>query len=414
MGAWNNRAFGSLAQPVHKSHLNQLTGPYGCPKRFWYEQTALWNATIEEAAERVVYASAATGTAVHEAIYRALKSEPSRKFILGGGRVSREQVARVYMEELQRELGGRTVDWRGEDPDEVNEDRIAMIVGLLAALPNYVAAVEMVEGAFISQIDGYWIAGHCDLVYRPRANPEALAFADWKTGGQKPDQITLDHGWEAGFYAAALHSGLFIEREECVMTKCDAGWRAQCFGYEVIHASHFRAERDCLELALCSIAKDGVNGLGPRVQRFDQFPTEIYTVQLADYVPYAKAGTKKLTRPEDIAYYATTPDTPERPRYTNGGSVKYYADEQRGPAWLPVRVAAHDLPRLASRLRKVLGMVRMGQFVDLVSERCKRCPFSQPCLNSGYEPRGAEQLRLREVLRVLPREALAAAEELSD
>jgi hypothetical protein len=413
MTAWNNRAFGSLAQPVHKSQLNQLTGPYGCPKRFWYEQTALVNASAEEARERVVYASAATGTAVHETIYRALKLEPSRKFILGGGRLSRDNVTRVYMDELQRELGGRTVDWRGEDPDEVNAERVAMILGLLADLPNYVASIELVEGAFISQIDGYWIAGHCDLVYRPRSNPQALAFADWKTGGQKPDQITLDHGWEAGFYAAALHSGLFIEREECVLTKCDAGWCAQCFGYELIHASRFRAERECLELALCSVA-NGVSGLGPRVHRFDQFPDEIFTVQLADYVPYTKSGTKKPTRPEDVAYYATMADTPERPRYTSGGAVKYYADEPRGPAWLPVRVTAHDLPRLGSRLRKVIGMVRMGQFIDLVAEHCKRCPFAQPCLNSGYEPRGAEQLRIREVLRVLPRDAIAAAEELGD
>jgi hypothetical protein len=149
-------------------------------------------------------------------------------------------------------------------------------------------------------------------------------------------------------------------------------------------------------------------------RRFNQFPAEIFTVQLADYVPYAKAGTKKLSRPEDITHYATMPDTPERPRYTSGGSVKYYADEARGPAWLPVRVTQWDLARLAWRLRKVIGMVRMGQFVDLVSERCKRCPFAQPCLNSGYQLRGNEQLRLREVLRVLPGEAFAAAEELGD
>jgi hypothetical protein len=81
---------------------------------------------------------------------------------------------------------------------------------------------------------------------------------------------------------------------------------------------------------------------------------------------------------------------------------------------LPVRVTQWDLARLAWRLRKVIGMVRMGQFVDLVSERCKRCPFAQPCLNSGYQLRGNEQLRLREVLRVLPGEAFAAAEELGD
>jgi hypothetical protein len=37
---------------------------------------------------------------VHETIYRALKLEPSRKFILGGGRLSRDNVTRVYMDEL--------------------------------------------------------------------------------------------------------------------------------------------------------------------------------------------------------------------------------------------------------------------------------------------------------------------------
>ena len=36
-----------------------------------------------------------------------------------------------------------------------------------------------------------------------------LGFTDWKTGAQKPSQITLDHGYESGFYSLALRDGAF-------------------------------------------------------------------------------------------------------------------------------------------------------------------------------------------------------------
>jgi hypothetical protein len=36
----------------------------------------------------------------------------------------------------------------------------------------------------------------------------------------------------------------------------------------------------------------------------------------------------------------------------------------------------------------------MGRFLDLVGERCNRCPFAQQCLNDGYAPRGEELERL--------------------
>jgi hypothetical protein len=46
-------------------------------------------------------------------------------------------------------------------------------------------------------------------------------------------------------------------------------------------------------------------------------------------------------------------------------------------------------------------MVRMGWFVDEVGEKCKRCPYAQDCLATGYSVKGDEKKQLEKSLRVL-------------
>lgn len=391
---WNYRRYGTALDPVHKSHLTSITGDYGCPKQFRYEMDARSNGVERDAQTRTVSGMAAAGTAAHETIARALSNPLTRARVLGGNAVDSYDVNKVFRHEFAREVGRREVAWYDESAEEIIRERVSMITNLLARMHEYVADITLIEPGFVVPLGAYWLSGHVDLIYRPRSNPEAYALADWKTGATKPSDLELDHGWEAGVYSTAVHSGLFLPRESLeVAMLADGNWRAICasegrvFG-QATHASRYIAERNALEAGLIDMALG--NGHS-RALGFEAFPAEIYHVHLADYVPYKKAGYKVAKRPEDLKFYGLQ----------SSARVKYEAGQLRGPAWLPVRRTEHDVPRLESRLRSIIGMIRKGCFIDQVGEKCRRCAFSGECLTSGYEVRGDEAKQLESMLRPL-------------
>jgi len=400
------RKFGSAVSLFHKSDGKQLSGEYSCPKRFWYERTA------------------ATGTAAHETIARALSNPEFRERLLRyGDRVNepalpRSVVKAVFLEEYDREVGRRRVEWyKDADADgDVLDERIDMVHALLTQLHKHVAEVVLVEPAFVAPLGGYWLGGHIDLLYRPRSAPRRLAITDWKTGAAKPHEIELDHSWEAGVYSAAVAQGWFLPRDMVTIgTEAATGHAVASIGeHTVVNASRMLAEREALELACMDIAQDveaaGVHDAGDapwrrygeRVYAPGEFPTAIHYVHLADYVPYRKAGTKAVKRREDLDYYGYAQPVAKH---------KYTAGQQRGPAWLPVAMTEHDLPRLTSRLRAIIGMVRMGRFIEQIGEQCSRCAFRTVCLTSGYvATSGAEHDALERTLRAIP----GAADDAAD
>ena len=383
---WDYRRYGTAHDPVHKSHLTRIVGDYGCPKAFRYERDAEAAGEAHDPS-RPVSGKAAAGTAAHETIARALLSPKLAPTLLTPEpQISVDAIREVFLWEFEREVSGREVAWYKDDSQSVVGERIAMVHGLLRNLHRHVAEVVMVEPGFIAPLGPYWLAGHIDLIYRPRSNPESLALADWKTGASKPSDIDLDHGWEAGVYSTAVLMGQFLSRDVLVADHVRGLWRVDCQGHVAEHPSRYIAERRAMEAALSAMAG------GLITPTFDSFPSAIHHVHLADYVPYRKAGDKEVKRPEDIAFYGL--EGPQR--------VRYQAGQLRGPAWLPVRRTAHDMPRLASRLRDVIGMIRMGRFIDQIGEqRCRRCPHATRCLNSGYEVRGDEARELETSLRMV-------------
>jgi hypothetical protein len=403
---WNYRQYASATDPVHKSHLNSITGDYGCPAQFRYSMDDRAERGIDYAEEReTVPAKAACGTAAHETIARALSSQAMRVHLLAGGSVQRGTIAKVFDEELQRECGGRELLWFDKDAAEIVADRVSMICGVLNTLHRYAAEIVLVEPGFVAKLDDYWLSGHLDLVFRPRSNPRAIAIADWKTGEHKPHVIELAHGWEGGLYSAAVKLGVFLPREQLKVTAEPDGKTTVSVGHHTVsHASRYIAERTVLERAMIDLAQlmeagdvppdAAPNKLGLTVVGFGDFPVEIWHVHAHDFVPYRKAGRKAVKRPEDLAWYGY--ETAQR-------AHAYSAGEQRGPGWLPVGLTEHDLPRLGHRLRAVVGSIRMGRFLDQVGERCSRCPYSRQCLTTGYAPRtgGTEERGLRAALRQL-------------
>jgi len=383
--AWNYRQYGSAIDPVHKSHLNDITGDWGCPTRFRYAMDA--RAAAGGAVynlDKPVRGDAACGTAAHETIARVLTHPETRDRVLAGpGVVSRDHVARTLNEELKREAGGRRIEWYDDDAGEVITDRVSMVCGLLDDLHRHVAEVVLVEPAFLVKLGAHWLSGHIDLVYRPRRNPAGLALADWKTGASRPLPIELDHGWEAGVYSLAVHSGVFLDRAQLeVIPGGEAGvTTVACGTHTVTHPSRYMAERECAERVLAAAATAAeLKGASPGVplQSLYRFPGEIYHVHLGDYVPYKRGGKKAIKRPEDLAWY----------RLAQPATVKFEAGALRGPAWLPVRITEHDIPRVEYRVRNVVGMIRMGRFIDQIGDRCAKCPYAGDCLTGGYALRG--------------------------
>ena len=380
--AWNYRRWGTVNNPIHKSHVNTLTGAYSCPRRFQFEMDLQAGAAErDERARGMISASLACGSAAHETIARALSNPELCAAILeGAGAVSRSRVKATFWEELDTETSGRSIEWGKASAD----DYIDMVHGALDRLHQHAVGVVMLEAGFTLNLGEYYLAGHIDLMYRPRDAPLTLGLGDWKTGATKPDPIELNHGWESGIYSAAMRFGTFLGREHVSFTRApDGQWIGTCGARSVTRSTRWQAERDALEAALDDIARGTPH---PGTCRFDEFPSEIRHVHLRDYIPYRKAGTKAAKRAEDLAYYGLK--TP--------GTVSYAAGQRRGPAWIPVRRSERDVPRLKHRLRTVVGTVRMGRFLDLVGERCNRCPFSTQCLNDGYAPQGEE---LQEIAR---------------
>lgn len=399
--AWDYRRYGSATDPIHKSHLNDLTGDWGCPTRFRYDQDLRSLAGPGYDLNRPVRGDAACGTAAHETVARALTNPVAvERLLQGPGALKRSQIADVFKAELAREVGGRRVEWYDHNPEQTIADRISMIEGLFTFMHERVAEVVLVEPAFIAQLGPYWISGHIDLVYRPRSRPTAIALADWKTGAKRPNEIILDHSWESGVYSVALQSGWFLPRESLDAVQDDALWTVSHGLTAYTHPSRYIAERECAERVLvnvaCAIEAHGAS-TDESLRRLGEFPSEIRHVHLADYVPYKRAGSKGVERAVDLAHY----------KLNAPATVKYVSGDLRGPAWLPVRMNEHDVPRVIYRVRNVVGMVRMGRFIDQIGDQCKRCAFAKDCLSTGYALRGDDAKDVERVLKGIDVESAA-------
>jgi len=323
---WPYRLYGTLTDPIHKSHMSYWTGDYACPRQFHYVRSDP-DSTLRESSM-----SASLGTAGHDAIAQCLTGA-------------------LDTIDVPESLASMLPD---ADPADV-ADVAAMVAGVLADMPRYVRAVVGVEQGFIAPFGDYWIAGHVDLIYEPVARPGTLGMCDWKFGAQKPHVIELNHGWEAGLYGAAMKHGVF--------------------------ANPYGRDRYALERDLITAA--GESGPAALAPTYGQFPSEIYQVHVADYVPYKRAGSKQVTRIEDLRRFG----------YVEPTQHKYVAGQVRGGAWMPVDMSEGYLSRLQSRLRTVVGTVRMGRFIDSPGEKCTRCHYATPCLHAGYAAADNDQDR---------------------
>lgn len=412
--AWNHQRWGTLADPIHKSDLQKITSSlFGCPRAFKHERDERESPSPVEP-RTFVDGKSVLGIATHETINRALTNPGVVDRLLGGGKLPEARVAEVFASELERARGGRELVWYGksDNPERLTRQKVVMVTALLNDLHRYVSEVVLVEPGFIAKLGDYWIAGQVDLIYRPRSNPQGLAFTDWKSGAQLPHPIDLEHGFESGFYAHALKAGVFLPREEIRATQADDGtWVARgpviapyagSFAAEhscteasiiqLVHPNRIAAERACMEASLIQLIRQGEHR-DPRIDlpgdgvacSFDVFPDELHYVHLLDYVPYDRAGTKKVDRREHLQWYGVS----------HLAQVRYQKGDLRGPGWYPMARRESDVARLESLLRDEVRAVRMGIFPRRVDgTKCTRCPHKQPCLTSGYDPTASDKEQL--------------------
>jgi hypothetical protein len=396
---WAFRQWGTLADPIHKSHMSTLVGEFACTMQFAFDRQA----ELEHIERETIAGKTAMGTAVHETIARALRNERFAANLLGGHvPANRDTIREIVLEEFNRETGVRSVVWYGKSDfaDELNT-AAEMLFGLFSDLHRHVRAIELVEAGFIAKLGELYIEGHTDLVYRPHGERDgSLAFTDWKTGVQKPHQLQLDHGFEGGFYAHALSCGIFLPEELLEAWWAAAKPYAEHPDWTIVDKplglSDWLAlggaptKRAAMHVALRALMRHHEAGhvLPEGVRRFDQFPDVIKLTHLRDYVPYEKKGTKTIERPEDVRHWSRMLAR----EVIKGEKITYEKGQQRGGAWLDVQRRAGDVARLERMLRKIVGWVRFGRFVEAVSEKCTRCSHRGPCLTGGYEL-GKDEMR---------------------
>lgn len=397
MTRWNHQKWGRATDLIHQSDLYGLIGKFGCPEQFRRKKTeaAQGKRTYETANGKLT-----GGVAVHAVLHRILRSPPAVAAMLNPEQhFSRSVLEKAYDDEFDRERRGREVSWYKTSADKLRNECVSMLVGVLEDMRNHVGEVVAVECGFVFHVDGIWLTGATDIIYRP-PGLASLGLGDWKTGAQKPHQIDLDHGWQSGIYAGAMRHGYFVrfENVEClpgeehrdalerVCSDIGVAWQAT-IGDELA-ADNLAGEPDDYTRQQWEHNTATLARLVElhKAERFDEYPERIRYVHLRDYIPYSRKSKRMLERPEELAWAGL--EAPAQSSFEKG--------DRRGPAWYHVQRSESDAPRLRHLLRAVVSWVRFGRFPAAPGEMCSRCRFREPCLLDGYKPVGDEKKQLEQ------------------
>ena len=383
MMGWDHRQYGSAADPIHQSDLNDISSAYGCSKRFQLRKEA--EAIGVDPEWETTGAKRCLGTAVHEALRLYLTGEPGRR-VLAGVMPRDEAIDHVVRREFEAAVGELDVRWKNASPEAEFRAAVHMVRGVLRDMAVRASEIALCEAPFRVIVEAgakeYVLEGTVDLVYRARESG-ALVLTDWKSGDQKLPQVILDHGYQLGIYSHALAEGTFFPGTEDEL-------------------------------------------------RIGQFPDEMYVAHLRDFVPYSKVTEKVIARPEEAAFFGVEIGTKvsvapaggrPAPKLRKDGTPykkrerKTYVVEvdrdQRGPVWYAARRTEQDIARLKHSLRKLVGGVRLGVLYENISEQCDRCVFKARCLNDGYGVAGDERKALEQMLGEMELDGLDGLEQVA-
>lgn len=362
--AWDHRQYGTAADPIRQSDLNELATSYSCPERFRRRKMA--DAAVDpDAPPARIYGAPLIGDVVHKVIDRVLSSEKCVEQVNGGRQLVHMPPRRLLeravvdqLEQLRKERGGGDIIWVKTTQLSEETDAVTMIEGALKRVAQDASHILFSEASFVVQIDGFWLVGTADLVYRDRSG--ALVLADWKTGVRVASQIDLDHGYQLGIYAQALADGWFFPG----------------------------LSREYVEQVLA--AGDIAVLMDEQGARVGSFPDRLHLVYLRDCLPYKRASKKTVTRLEEAEMLGVNV----------GAQVARVVGDPKGPAWYRGRRTAEDVARLKVSLKTIVGSVRLGRFIENIGgDTCGKCAFARACLNQGYGVQGDDRKELEKRLR---------------
>lgn len=395
---WDHTKWGSATDPIHKSDLTKVVGPFACLQAMGRGKQD--HAENGEQVHAEANGKMAAGNAVHSVLHRICKSAVAFEYVMSEiDSLSEYSLTVAYDEEFAKEVGGRPVSWFKTNADKHRDDMLQMIFGVVREMRKHVDAVIMAEAGFVYRLNGIWLTGAIDLLYKPKG-VDGIGMTDWKTGAQKPHQIVLDHGWEAGVYGNAVKSAWFIPFDSVTPEPGQShrmAMEAACIriavAIEAVEAARAHADElknstaegehtaamSTLDALICEYG----------AVRFDEYPVELRLVHLRDYVPYKRKSAPSLSRPEELAWAGMS----------EPGKFPRVAGDQRGPGWYHIHRDDSHTPRLSYLLHSVVQWVRLGMFPAAPGEICSRCRFRAPCLVDGYQPEGEDRKQLEEMIK---------------
>lgn len=384
---WNFRAFGSAEDPVRQSALGAFASQNGCARRYKYERDAEADGELTHR-DRWPWRSV-MGTAVHAVIERGLTKRVD--LILAGKLPAREHVLNALDQELARatrtaaELkdnpdapgDAARIDWQDANPVLEKSEGVSMVRGALHTTAERACEIVAVEAPFRAELDGLHLEGTADLVYRPRANPEGIALADWKTGERHTPRVILDKGYQVSAYSFALEHGTLWPNDDARRVKL--GQYPQSI--HIVHLRDFVA----YDRAVAMLATLREHGPATSVELCERLPR----FQLN---PRSVAGLLNALSDEGLITKG------KRKQATLWGASASQSGPSTKTIWYESQRSSEDVARFRVSLKTIVGTARMGRFVESMGEQCDRCPFQQQCLGAGYGPSKTEAKKIEDLL----------------
>lgn len=311
------------ASPNDALHKSDLLTFARCPRKLFYSR--MEKATGTKSGR--IFANMIMGTAVHATLERALP------WVIAKGKpADQAHIRMVYWSELEAALKREGADQKdmvwaksAGSPDAEHKRKVEELYYFLMHADKRIKAVLGVEHEFVSVFRSrnfeIYAAGTLDIIFRSVEGN--LSLADFKSGKLRPDQLSLDRGYELGFYAAALQYG----------------------------------------------------EVGPEHVRYGEYPKEIYILATADFLPAAKDSARVVWQSDEAKYFDVKPGT----------EVKVAKGQQRGVGWYRANRDGSEMPSIMYGIEQMVLNVRSGKFFPVFDGKmCASCRFKEPCLNEGF------------------------------
>jgi len=308
--------WGSKQNPIRQSDLSSLFGGmFGCAKRFALNKIYPIKKEIESY-------HGPMGSVIHKAIenYFAYGSTCSVEMLIG---------------DWEKENGVFIQMPPGEQSKITNRYSSMMKHFLETDICSYLKdRVVDIERAFLTEIDGIWVAGTIDLIVNGKSNK--MYVVDFKTGALM-SQFEMDFGYQTSLYTYAVKHGEFFLKPDSM----ESG--------NAYYESYKNTKQK---------------------NKYNKTPKMFYCY-LEDSVPVGRKSTRKSK------HKSTDKMANEN------GEITITKGQKHGPIMYESFPRETNWSRLSYSLKTAIAFSRSGIFPESISSNCERCNQKERCLSSG-------------------------------